>query len=123
MSKKNVAVVTKLDVLPVEEGTRPRLANRFKSEADLKAFIKRLRDTQNATQVAKELGFLPVSVVQFCRRENIKLRKQGRPPVHQFDRKAMKAKVVKAYKERGGLAKLSKESGISYNALYALISE
>lgn len=122
MSKKIVAV-KKLTVLPVEEGTRPRLANRFETEEDLKAFIQRLRDTQNATQVARELGLQPVSVVQFCRREKIKLRKQGRPPVHHFDRKAMKVKVIKAHNVRGGLAKLSKETGISYHALYALVSE
>lgn len=121
MSKKKVVAVKKINVLPVEEGSRIRLANRFKSEDDLKAFMQLLRERQNATAVAKELGLNPVSVCQFCKREKIKLKPQGRPPMFDFDRKAMKAKVVKAHKERGGLAKLSRETGISYNALYALV--
>lgn len=123
MSKKKV--VTKkaevLKVLPVAEGSRVRLADRFANENDLKKFMQLLRERQNATQVARELGLNPVSVCQFCKRENIKLKPQGRPAMFDFDRKAMKAKVVKAHKERGGLAKLSRETGISYNALYALV--
>lgn len=118
-TKKNKTVTF---VPPVQhlENSRVWLINRFNTEKDYQVFEKSLKESGNATAIAKKYGLNPQSVGQLARRLGIPLRKPGRPAVYNYDEKKILPKLEKALSVRGGLAKLAKQTGLPYQTLYKL---
>lgn len=82
------------------------------------AFKKQLKLSKNASTTAIEYGLKPMTVVHFCRRENIPIQSPGKPYTHEFDGKKLLLQLRKAVKYRGGIAALVKVTGLPYNCIY-----